>query len=126
MITAGRAVHLQADDMIDENLRRDILSNQFIYIVRTELQFDADEYRKLTSSLKRLAEAMTAQTQIDKDVALCLYETPQAIRNAFDLFSEPRVSVSLSTEAKELRDQLEEAWIEVDQLVVDCLKDVQG
>lgn len=96
------------------SIKQKIINNNFVNKIRINMDFNNDEYNELISSLESLAICMRNERVIDKDLALYLYTIPQMIRNAYAGFD--------SWEKKpELALRLEDAWIELDALVISCL-----
>ena len=93
----------------------EVLSNRFIYIMRIEARIDEQEYAKLCDSLRRLAAEVRGQRSLRRDVAQVLYVTPQFIHSTLLRARAPGSPFS------NLTDRLEEMWIEVDAIVLDCL-----
>jgi hypothetical protein len=99
--------------MLNE-VKEKIIDNNFVNEIRISMNFNVDEYNKLISNLKILSCLLKNERFIDKELALYLYEMPQMIRNAYASFDkcENKPEIALS---------LEEAWIELDSLVINCL-----
>lgn len=95
------------------HLKRAILDNQFAIKVRTEGVFDQIEYNKLCKSLKQLAHEISSELMIDKKLALTLYYTPVVVRNSY-------LSFAKNENPHPITNQLEDAWVELDQLVMNC------
>ena len=98
-----------------EFLKERILNNSFVDKVRSEMKVDEEEYQALKELLIELIEELKKQKVIDKELALILYSMPQIIRNTF---------LSLETDDEEVSDltnMLEDIWIELDELVIECL-----
>ncbi|CDG94435.1 hypothetical protein [Xenorhabdus bovienii] len=97
-----------------EKIKEEIISNSFVDEIRISLSFNEQEYKKLVASLTNLAEIMNEQSTIDKELALYLYSIPQMVHNAYASFdgkeNKPEIAM-----------KLEEAWIELDALSIDCL-----
>jgi len=78
------------------------------------MYFDEKEFHDLVKALNDLAVELKKIDCIDKELALYLYSIPQIVRNAF-----------LSFDGKEdnagIANKLEDAWIELDALILDCL-----
>lgn len=92
-----------------------VMENDFVDRVRGEWTFDTAAYEELVESLRRLAERLASQRTIDRDLALTLYVIPQMVRNAHLQAAE------LGAEQSAMAERLEEAWIELDALVLKCL-----
>ena len=98
-----------------EFLKERILNNSFVDKVRSEMKVDEEEYRALKELLMELIVELKKEEVIDKELALILYSMPQIIRNTF---------LSLETDDEEVSDltnMLEDIWIELDELVIECL-----
>lgn len=91
-----------------------IISNVFIDEVIIKMNFNDDEYNKLVSDLNMLSNYLKNKNIIDKELALYLYTIPQMIRNIHSHFDQLE-------EKPELVFKLEDAWIELDGLVINCL-----
>ena len=92
------------------DLHARILANAFVDRVSTELVVDEDAYSELCALLRELAGALGDAKLIDRELALTLYCMPQLVRNAF-----------LACPADSpLRNALEDCWVELDALVMDC------
>ncbi|MBM6619034.1 hypothetical protein [Bacillus suaedaesalsae] len=98
-----------------ESLKEKILNNTFVDKVRNELKVDEEEYQALNQILNELIVLLKVQKDIDKELALILYSMPQIIRNTF-------LSLEASNEkVSDLANRLEDIWIELDELVIECL-----
>jgi hypothetical protein len=100
---------------VREFLKERILNNSFVDKVRSEMKVDEEEYRALKELLMELIVELKKEEVIDKELALILYSMPQIIRNTF---------LSLETDDEEVSDltnMLEDIWIELDELVIECL-----
>ncbi|EFC4196327.1 MULTISPECIES: hypothetical protein [Escherichia] len=96
------------------DIKKKIIDNNFVNDIRINMNFNNDEYNELVSSLEKLANYMKNETIIDKELALYLYTTPQMIRNAYASFDKWENKPELAL-------RLEDAWIELDSLVINCL-----
>ncbi|MHA8111766.1 hypothetical protein ACX122_01270 [Kosakonia cowanii] len=96
------------------DIKRKIIDNNFVNNIRINMGFNDDEYNELASSLEKLANHMKNETVIDKELALYLYTMPQMIRNAYTSFDKWENKPELAL-------RLEDAWIELDSLVINCL-----
>lgn len=90
------------------------MKNGFVDDVRINMVFNEAEYAKLVSCLTELSLALKDSKVIDKELALYLYTIPQMIQNAY-------LSFSKENEKPEIAMKLEDAWIDLDALVIDCL-----
>ncbi|EOC0042191.1 hypothetical protein ACTV1V_000574 [Cronobacter turicensis] len=79
-----------------------------------KMVFNEIEYNNLVSALNALSILMKKEKTIDKELALYLYSIPQMIRYAYDSFNG-------EIDKNELALKLEEAWIELDALVIEVL-----
>lgn len=93
-------------------LKNRIMANSFALTVRTRMVFDQTEYDDLCKALVELADAIKGSAVIDRELMQCLYSTPMIIRNAFESFSDQKIRIA---------QQLEDAWVELDELVENCL-----
>ncbi|MEN0579810.1 hypothetical protein AAIG39_12430 [Phytobacter palmae] len=96
------------------DIKKQIITNNFVDNVRVNMNFNDHEYDKLISSLESLANHMKNESIIDKELALYLYTMPQMIRNAYSSFDKWENKPELAL-------RLEDAWIELDSLVINCL-----
>lgn len=98
-----------------EFLKEKILNNSFVDKVRNDMKVDEEEYQALKEILNELIGELKKQKVIDKELALILYSMPQIIRNTF-------LSLKTSDErVSDLNNRLEDIWIELDELVIECL-----
>lgn len=79
-----------------------------------KMVFNGIEYNNLILALNELSILMKKEKTIDKELALYLYSIPQMIRYAYDSFNG-------EIDKNELALKLEEAWIELDALVIEVL-----
>jgi hypothetical protein len=101
--------------MCDE-LKKRLAENRFVFEARIEQRFNQDEYDALVVLLHALGQLMRNDTRLDKDLALELYSIPQYTRNSFLVFR-----ALPAPESQALADKLEDAWIQLDALVMNCL-----
>lgn len=99
--------------MLDD-VRQKIINNNFVNEVRIKMNFNNAEYNELVSNLTRLAGYLKKEKYLDKELALYLYTIPQMIRNVF-------ISFDQGKNKPELAARLEDAWLELDALVINCL-----
>lgn len=78
------------------------------------MAFNDEQYNDLVSSLDGLANLLKNNDSIDKELALYLYTIPQMIRNAYASFEKVENKPDLVF-------KLEDAWVELDSLVINCL-----
>jgi len=100
--------------VVYEELKRRIVASKFIDVLRQEMRFDEDEYARLVVHLEGLAQVMKTRGSLDKELALHLYLIPQMTRNAF-------LSYPDRTRDSAIASQLEDAWVDLDALVIECL-----
>lgn len=96
---------------------KNIADNQFLFQLRNQLNFDDMAYIKLIELLKNLKNDLRGHEVIPLELALYLYEIPYVIRNMLDHLK----TDNLSNKSAELTEKVENAWIEIDDLVVSCL-----
>jgi hypothetical protein len=97
-----------------QDLKTRILENTFVDQVRAHMTVDEAEYDRLRVALTELATSLKGCAMIDRELMLSLYSMPTMVRNAFEGFSghDP---------VPEIAHRLEDIWIELDELVTDCL-----
>jgi len=100
-----------------ETLKRKILSNPFVDKVRVEMSFDEEAYCRLRADLEALAFELRGSRTLDRELALALYSIPSMIRNAFLSFAGHPAALA------PVVSHLEDAWMELDSLVTECLAD---
>lgn len=100
--------------MTIEILKQIIINNSFVDRVRMEMVFDTEAYNELRKALTDLAVLLKGSHVVDRELMLFLYTMPTMIRNAFE---------SLPERDTEFAGQLEDAWVELDELVTNCLAD---
>ena len=96
------------------DVKKKIIDNGFVNNVRNNLAFNDEQYNDLVSSLEGLANLLKNNDSIDKELALYLYTIPQMIRNAYASFEKVENKPDLVF-------KLEDAWVELDSLVINCL-----
>ena len=96
------------------DVKKKIIDNGFVNNVRINMAFNDEQYNDLVSSLEELANLLKNNDSIDKELALYLYTIPQMIRNAYASFEKLENKPDLVF-------KLEDAWVELDSLVVNCL-----
>jgi len=96
------------------DVKKKLIDNNFVNIVRINMVFNDEQYNELVSSLEMLANLLKNNQFIDKELALYLYTIPQMIRNAYASFEKVENKPDLAF-------KLEDAWIELDSLVINCL-----
>ncbi|MDR0173138.1 hypothetical protein [Enterobacter sichuanensis] len=96
------------------DVKKKIIDNDFVNNVRINMVFNDEQYNDLVSSLEEVANLLKNKEFIDKGLALYLYTIPQMIRNAYASFEQVENKPDLAF-------RLEDAWIELDSLVINCL-----
>lgn len=96
------------------DVKKKIIDNGFVNNVRINLAFNDEQYNDLVSSLEGLANLLKNNDSIDKELALYLYTIPQMIRNVYASFGKVENKPDLVF-------KLEDAWVELDSLVINCL-----
>lgn len=96
------------------SLKEKISQNTFTFEARVNMRFDEAAYEDLVACLQALATELASARQIDKELALSLYTIPQAIQNLY-------LSLARCEIRPPITDRLEEACIELDALVIECL-----
>lgn len=96
------------------DVKKKLIDNNFVNVVRINMVFNDEQYNELVSSLEMLANLLKNNQFIDKELALYLYTIPQMIRNAYASFEKVENKPDLAF-------KLEDAWIELDSLVINCL-----
>lgn len=99
---------------MNPTLKRRLLDNTFVDDVLCSMSFDERAYAELLEVLSELASVLTDADSVDKEVALYLYAAPQMIRNQY-------LSFAAFPQPPPIAVRLEDAWIELDALVLDCL-----
>jgi len=97
-----------------EEIKEEVIKNSFVDEIKTNMVFNEDAYIGLVSSLGKLSNELKDNDFIDKEFSLYLNTIPQMIRNAY-------VSFDGIKNKPENAFKLEDAWIELDALVIDCL-----
>lgn len=95
------------------NCKEGIKSNKFVDILRDGV-FDDSEYSKLCIVLKQYKIETKKSQIIDKEIALYLYCIPQYTFNSFQ-------AMNISNNKSVIVNKMEEAWIELDALVIEIL-----
>ncbi len=95
-------------------LKQRILDNSFVDEVRMHMTFNKVAYNELRMALTDLAVTLKGSHVVDRELMLVLYAMPTMIRNAFD---------SIREQGTDLTGQLEDAWVELDELITNCLVD---
>lgn len=83
--------------------------------VRLTLVYEDAQFDRLRRLLSELADVLRHESVIDKELVAYLYSLPQIVRNMFLSYDGPTAG------RPELFDRLEDAWVELDALVGDCL-----
>lgn len=97
--------------MVD--LKKEILNNKFIDLVRIDMHFNESDYENLCSLLKRFCVEHGKDKVIDKELGLSLYSMPTIVRNMYLSFDE-------ASGEDPFPRKLEDAWLELDALVTEC------
>lgn len=103
--------------MSSEKIKKRVLANTFVDRVLSEMYFDDVAYKDLTEALTELAATLRGATALEREIALVLYSIPLMTRNAFLSLSEH------TGKTPPIAAQLEDAWVELDALVTNCLTD---
>jgi hypothetical protein len=103
---------------MDTELKQKIMQcvEQFALTVRMNLDYEDEQFDKLKGLLSDLAKEMRTATAIDKDLALNLYALPQIVRNMSLAYAGPTAS------RPDRFDRFEDAWMDLDALVTECLQ----
>lgn len=91
-----------------------IESNKFDFDLRMNLSFNDDEYHQLVNILIDLEKEMKNHDDIPINLALGLYWLPYIVRNTLDF-------LKINKPDSDLTQKLEDAWIDIDNLVLNCL-----
>lgn len=89
---------------------------EFAQAVRMNRDYDDEQFGCLKELLSNLASELNDQDVLGKDLALNLYTLPQIVRNMFLTYDGPVES------RPERFNRLEDAWIDLDALVIECLQ----
>ncbi|NHZ44281.1 hypothetical protein [Massilia aquatica] len=102
---------------MNSEFKREVMEcmETFAHTVRMTRLFEDAELERLKRLLSELADMLRHETVIDKDLAAYLYDLPQIVRNMSLSYDGP------PTERPEQFDRLEDAWLELDALVSECL-----
>lgn len=98
------------------NLKSRILSNTFADQLRASMVYDASAFDELCGDLKSLSSSLKGSGVIDRELMLTLYSLPVVVRNTFLSFDDSDSRPAIAA-------KLEDAWIELDKLVSECLVD---
>ena len=103
---------------MDQALKLAVMKSveDFGFTVRMRCDYDVEQFLKLRDLLSELATALRNEERIDKDLALNLYALPQIVRNMFLSYEGPAALRPAQF------DRLEDAWVDIDALVLDCLQ----
>lgn len=94
-------------------MKEKIINNNFINILRSNIEIDEDEYLSLCNELIYLEKKWKNVKCIDKELAFYLYLIPNIVRNIF-LNSKDTLKDDAFLE------RLEDILIELDQLITNC------
>ena len=97
---------------MNSELKKTILNNKFVELLRSEIVIDQNEYQPLCDALKDLANEWVGTSFIDKELVQELYVLPQITRN---------VAQSLVEYQPDMSQKIEEMAMELDALILDCL-----
>ena len=89
-------------------------NNKFDFDLRVNLSFNDEEYNELINILKDLEGEIKKYENIPINLALNLYYIPYVVRNTLNFLRNNRLN-------SELIQKVEDAWIEIDNLVLTCL-----
>ena len=103
-----------------EDLAQNIEENSFLLTLRLNLRFDEEAYADLIILLKAAIKEYSGKDEIPRRLAQSLYIIPQMVRNTF-LMLKDEENQELRDKRNELRDKLEDTWIDLDALVLECL-----
>ena len=95
-------------------LKQRIVDNSFVDEVRMHMTFNNVQYNELRKDLTDLALSLKGSHVVDRELMLVLFAMPTMIRNAFE---------SVREQDTEIAGQLEDAWVELDALIANCLVD---
>lgn len=101
-------------------LKQRLLSNTFVDKVRNQMEIDEAAYQELIEIMTNLSYELKSQKVIDKELALILYSMPQIIRNVFLTYEEHNGKVT------KFGNKLEDIWIDLDAMVLECLIDTSS
>jgi hypothetical protein len=101
-------------------LKQRLLSNTFVDKVRNQMEIDEAEYQELIEILSNLSDLLKSQKVIDKELALILYNMPQIIRDVFLTYEEH------NGKATKFGNKLEDIWIDLDAMVLECFTDTSS
>lgn len=88
--------------------------NTFVDEIRQNLYFHQSEYGHLIDTLKNIATHIKHVDNIDKTMALYLYDIPRMV-----FIWKERLKIDNPNHHQKLIDQLEDAWIEIDGLILE-------
>lgn len=100
---------------IDE-MQAKLADDKFSYELRMNLHYDKLAFDKLISTLKQLSLLLKNESAIPKALAQDLYVTTNVIRNSLDW-------LKVHKPDSQLTDNVENAWIDIDNLIIECLSD---
>lgn len=101
-----------------EAVKASVLSNTFVESLRAEQEFDEDAFGDLDESLANLADLLSGQPTIDRELAYALYMIPVSVRDIAIAFE-----VAPGDEPPHLAMRLQDAWSTLDGRVRECLSD---
>lgn len=89
-----------------------ILQNKFVDKIRQTMEFDEVEYAQLCDLLREVGESTSSDEKLEKRLVFILYSIPQMVHNSFLSFTgDPE-------DLPEIALKLEDAWVDLDQLVL--------
>jgi hypothetical protein len=97
-------------------LTKTLAENEFTNRLRNEAHFDDRSYSDLLRVLADLGEQLKKEESLPKALALDLYVIPQVVRNLF-------LAAKAASPDGDTTRRLEDAWTELDALVIECLAD---
>ena len=77
---------------------------------------DDAAYAELCELLTQLGSMLKGEPTVDKELALVLYSIPSMVRNAL-------ASFDTHSPKPDIAHRLEDQWVELDALVLDCLSE---
>lgn len=96
-----------------EQLEKELMQNTFADEIRQNLYFHRQEYENLIEILKNIAIHCKGVQQLNKNMVLYLYEIPKM------MFVWKENLKAEKHDFSELIDKLEDAWLELDAIIVE-------
>jgi hypothetical protein len=106
---------MQGKESMLGKLKPAILENQFLHRLRTQAVIDQAEYTKLCDALRNLAKLWRSETLIDKEL----------VQELYILAPTTRYQAEALEHRPDLRTQIGQLAIELDNLVMECLASEQ-